>query len=604
MKNERIEKLKEKAVNLPLTPGVYIMKDVEGKVIYVGKAKNLKNRVSSYFTRIEAHNKKTYALVSHVESFDVMKTKTELEALLLERNLIREHMPQFNVLLRDDKGVCYIRLTKDEYPVFEIVNHKPSGEFFGPYYTRGTAKALLDSAGRTFLLPECNKVTKKERACLCHHLGRCTAPCVNAVSKEEYLEQIENAVRFLKGDTDAVVALLTEKMELAAERLDFEKAAFYRDRLLAVNKIKESQSIIFKEDKNAHGVAVIRSESNLAVSVLPVRNGLMLSATSFVPSAADGDGSLFFEALIAYYGAITEPPKRIYLSEQLDEIELFKAFLFEKFNKNIPVSVPKAGSVGATIVSYAMGAAKEYLIGFEKSWGESERAAEDLMRLLGLSFAPKRIEVYDISHTAGSDTVGAMTVFEDFKPQKSAYRRFAVKADVNKDDTAALYEVISRRLDDYLSGKEGFSVLPDLFIADGGEAQRNTVAKALSERGITVPVAGLKKDSHHRTKSLVTEVNEVKLASYRELWTALTRLQDEVHRFAISYHKQKRSSGVKGLSLQKIEGIGPKKARLILSHFKTLSALREATREDIFSVKGLDKKTAKLLWEAVEKGEI
>lgn len=604
MKNERIAKLKEKAVNLPLTPGVYIMKNAEGKVIYVGKAKNLKNRVSSYFTRIESHNRKTYALVSQIESFDVMKTKTELEALLLENNLIKEYMPQFNILLRDDKGVCYIRLSRDEFPVFEIVNHKPQGEFFGPYYTRGTAKALIDSAGRAFMLPECSRVTKKERACLCRHLGRCTAPCVSAVSKAEYLEQVESAVKFLKGDTDAVIKFLTDKMEAASEHLDFEKAAFYRDRLLAVNRIKESQSIIFKEDKNVDGVSVIRSESNVAVSVLPIRNGSMLSATSFVPAAADGDGSVLFEALIAYYGSAVSFPKRIYLSEPLEELELFKAFLAEKTGKSIAVTVPKSNSVGANILSYASEAAKEYLIGFEKSWGLSERAGEELMRYLGLSRPPHRIEMYDISHTAGSDTVGAMTVFEDFKPIKSDYRRFAVKAEVNKDDTAALYEVISRRLDDHLEGKEGFSVLPDLFIADGGEAQREVIARALFERGISLPVAGLKKDSHHRTKSLVTEVNEVKLSSNRELWTVLTRLQDEVHRFAISYHKSKRSSSVKGLSLQKIEGVGPKKARLILSHFKTLANLREASESEIASVKGLDKKTAKLLFEAIQKGEI
>ncbi len=605
MDKAKIAALREKAIHLPETPGVYMMKDAGGEVIYVGKAKNLKNRVTSYFTAVESHNRKTYALVSNIDRFDVMKTRTEMEALLLERNLIKEYMPQYNVLLRDDKGLCYIELVEGRFPVLRVADRKPSAKvFFGPYYTKGTAKSLLDSAGRVFMLPECGKVVPKERPCLCYHIGRCLGPCAGKVSEKDYAEAVDGAVRFLKGDTEGVAKKLTSEMEKASERLDFEKAAFYRDRLAALEKIGDSQKIIFKEAKSVDAVGVVRSESNMAVCVLPVRNGVMLSATLDVPTAADGDSSLLFQFLLSHYSSAEALPRKIYLSEPLSEAELFSDFLFEKTGKKISLTVPKKGSTGDSILSYSLENAKEYLIGYEQNWQRSERAADDLYRLLGLETAPRRIEMFDISHTAGSDTVGGMTVFEDFKPKKSDYRRFAIAADTAGDDAAATREMISRRLDDYISGKEGFTVLPDLILADGGRAQMNIIAAEVEKRGLSVPVAGLKKDSHHRTKSLVTEASEIRLADRRELWTELSRMQDEVHRFAISYHKQKRSQSVKGLTLQKIEGMGPKKARLVLARFKSMTALRAASEEEILSVKGLDKKTAKSLADALKNGEI
>ncbi len=605
MKNERLSFLREKSMNLPKTPGVYIMKNAEGKVIYVGKAKNLKNRVSSYFTKIESHNRKTYAMVSQVFDFEIMKTKTELEALFLEKNLIKENMPQYNVLLRDDKGVCYIALSNDEFPVLYITSKKPAGNnFFGPYYTRGTAKALIDCANRVFLLPECKKVSKRQRGCLLSQLGRCQAPCLSAVSKENYAVSLTGAIKFLKGDTDKVISFLTEKMNGASELLDFEKAAFYRDRLLAVNKIKETQGIIFKTAKNADGISIVKSEKNIAVSILPIRKGLMLSAVLAVPEAADGDDSLIFNYLTSYYSEKENIPQRIYLSEEIPEMELFKDFINEKSGKSISVSLPKQSTDGDKILSYSTENAKEFLIGYEQSWSLNERAGEELLRLAGLEKYPHLIEMYDISHTAGADTVGGLTVFSDFRPKRENYKRFSVKANTTSDDTAALKEVICRRLDDYLAKKDGFETLPDLFIADGGKAQLTVIQNALFERKINVPIIALKKDSHHRTKSLITEVSEIELKNYRELWTVMTKLQDEVHRFAISYHKAKRSQSVRGLSLQNVDGVGPKKARLILAHFKTMSALRASSKQELLSVKGLDKKTALKLFEAIESGKI
>ncbi|MCH5201185.1 MAG: excinuclease ABC subunit UvrC [Oscillospiraceae bacterium] len=602
--NERLPYLREKANKLPLTPGVYQMKDCTGKIIYIGKAKALKNRVSSYFRAIESHNAKTYKLVQNIHDFDFIVTSTELDALVLEASLIKLHSPKYNILLKDDKGYNYIKITADEYPriTYALQTDDKKAEYIGPYTSGYTVKQAVEEANKLFLLPTCGKKFPrdfgKERPCLNYHIGRCMGLCKGKISPEEYSEQVKQAVSYIKNGSKQSIERLTKEMEEYAERLEFEKAAQLRDRISAIQKAELSQHIYSSKKTDYDIVAAAVNMDLCSIAVVKYRGGRLIDKENFFIGEEYDPSQTREDFLIEYYSAHSNPaeiPREIYLDLDIEGRELLESYFTDRSKHKVSLLVPKRGE-GLTQVTLAKSNAEEYLSLRVGRTAKEISALEDLQKILGLSKIPNLIESYDISNMGEETRVAGMIVYRNGRPYKQGYKKFTIKYVQGIDDYACMQEVIERRFQRYLDGDEGFDQLPDLILLDGGKGHVSAVKQVLDRMGIEVSLYGLVKDDRHRTRAIAQEGGEIQINSNRNVFDLLTRIQDEVHRFSINFQRSRHKKKQYELELTRVRGIGEAKALALMKEFKTKKAMKEATPEQLAEAAKIGKDVAAELY--------
>lgn len=598
--NPKLRELREKSMKLPLLPGVYIMHDKKDKIIYIGKAKALKNRVSQYFGSQEGHTEKVRRMVENVDHFEYIITDTEYEALVLECSLIKLHKPKYNILLKDDKGYHYIKITNEPYPrVVEAKKAEDDGAtYLGPYTGSYAVRQSVDEACKIFKLPTCRRSFPRDigkgRPCLNYSIGLCLAPCRGKLPKEVYDEAIAEAKDFLRGGTNTSVARLTERMNECAERLEFEKAARLRDRINALKKMSEKQKVIMTAVEEQDVIAVAQGAGGTAFEVFRFKGGRLYDREQFLIDDMMGEPELCRAEFIKQYYAMREVPPRVTVDGAVDDSELLEQMLTEKRGKKAKITVPQKGEQ-QKIVEMCRQNAAEYLAQAKGRTGEITAAVDELGRLLGLPSPPEYIESYDISNTQGDDNVAGMVVFENGRPLKSAYRRFRIKTIEGQDDYGSMREVITRRLLEYNEHKDegkGFGRLPDLILLDGGEGHVNAIRPLIEASGLPIALFGMVKDSKHKTRAIAAGGREISLTRSRAAFTLVSTIQDEVHRFAITYHHASHGKSVIKTSLTDIDGIGPARARELLKHFKTISAVYNASVDELAAVKGMNRTAA------------
>ncbi len=592
--SERFEELKAKVLSLPFEPGVYIMKNRDGQVIYVGKAKALKNRVSQYFQSDSRHSPKTIRMVSNIWDFDIIVTETEFEALVLENQMIKKYQPKYNILLKDDKGYPFIKVTTSKpYPSFSIVD-KPGHDadrYFGPYTSRRAAYHAIDTINETLKLKTCRRVFPrdigKDRPCLNLHLGRCIAPCTGQVSAEEYAARVQEGISLLEGNDKALLADLTARMEQAAEDLRFEQAATLRDRIRAVRALGEKQKVVAGAFAELDAVAYVQGQTRGCVVVLHYLAGDLHDKEFTLldgVTAADAGEALgaFLKQYYALRGAV---PRTVLLSSPIDESEAVGEFLSSIAERKVELAVPQRGR-RHDIIRLAEKNAREEILRVETSQERRVKSLELLGHMTGMDEMPTILEAYDISNFAGQDTVGSMVVFEDAKPARSRYRKFRIEtAAQGQDDYASMTEMLTRRLQRWKDGDEKFTPLPSAFLIDGGLGHVRTAQRVLDQFGVTTPCFGMVKDDHHRTRGLVApDGREFGISTVPAVFALIGRIQEEVHRFAITYNRALGAKKVRGSSLDQIEGVGEKRRNDLLKHFGTIENIRAASVDELSRV--------------------
>lgn len=602
---EKIKELRKKAMSLPLSPGVYLMKNKEKEIIYVGKAKALKNRVSSYFASQTNMQTKVRKMVSHVDDFDYIITDSEFEALVLECSLIKQHMPKYNILLKDDKGYHYIKVTDSPYPRIQSAMQKTDdgSTYIGPYTSSFVVREAVDAAQKIFKLPQCNKVFPRDigktRPCLNFHINQCSAPCTGKITRQEYVKTVQDALNFLmKKGSDEAVNEMKEEMMKASENLEFEKAAALRDRIAAVRRITDKQKVVSDSKTEQDVFAISQTQEKTCLMVLRFDAGKLCDAEHFFLTDVEDLPKTRSEAILSFYLVRERVPAKILVDGEVEDEELICEWLTEKRGKKVSVVHPQIGE-NAKLVDMCRANAAEKLAQSVGRKGKDLESLEELIKLLGIDCADY-IESYDISHTAGADNVAGMIVFKDGLPYKKAYKRFSIKGFSGQDDYASMAEVLRRRFTHYFEEKdtgEGFGKLPDLILLDGGDGQVNAVKPVLEQMGIDVPLFGMVKDSSHRTRAIQSGGNEIAINSNRKAFTLVSNIQEEVHRFAVSYHRQKHKKNSLSTTLTKIDTIGEGKAKILLRSFRTLTAIKNATREELMSVKGITAKNAEKIAE-------
>ncbi len=597
--NQKLDELKQKANRLPLYPGVYIMKNKNGEIIYIGKAKALKNRVTQYFGAGNNHTEKVKKMVENVNDFEYIVCDSEFEALILENSLIKQNQPKYNILLKDDKGYTYIKITKEKWPRIESAKMLDnSGEFIGPYNSGFIVKETVDEVRKIFKLPSCNRsFDKPSRPCLNFHIGICSAPCRCKTSLDEYLESIESAKEFIKnGDSDKLsVDGLKKKMEIAAENLQFETAAKLRDRINAIKKIKEKQKVVCISYKAQDVISVALIGETACVAVFTYRNYRLSDKKHYFVDGFSDKKSVYSEFLQQYYINKTDIPSRILIDVE-DDFSLTERWLSEMSGRRVEFINPKQGEMLKTL-NMCLNNAAENLAEKTERTGREMSALNELATLLGLKEPPRYIEAYDNSNTSGSDNVAGMVVFKDARPLKSAYKRFKIKGFVGQDDYRSMAEVLDRRFNEYIKGEdEGFKTLPDLILLDGAKGQINAVLPVLEKYGLNINVFGMVKDSKHKTRAIATTDGDISIKSNRRCFTLITNIQDEVHRFAISYHKTLHSKNALKSELIQIDGVGKTTAEKLLKHFGSIKKIKNATITDLSAIKGLNKTTAQNIY--------
>ena len=591
-----LKQLKQKANNLPLEPGVYIMKDKAGKIIYIGKAKALKNRVTQYFGLGNQHTEKVRRMVENVDDFEYIICGSEFEALILENSLIKQNQPKYNILLKDDKGYFYIKVTNEKWPKIETAKQTDkTGEYIGPYNSGFIVKETVDQVNKIFKLPTCNRsFDTKSKPCLNYHIGICFAPCKNNISIDEYLDTLNSAKEYIKkGElTDTAIDKLKEKMELAAESLQFEAAARIRDRINAISKINQKQSVVSVGFKNQDVIATATFENDACVEVLIFRNFRLADKKHYFINGTNQKSEIYREFLQQYYLDNNDIPNRILLDTETDDFALLEKWLCEKTGRKVSLLCPKQGE-SKGLVDMCLSNAAQNLSDRTKRDIKEMAVLNELATLLGLSHPPKYIEAYDISNTAGENNVAGMVVFKDGKPYKKAYKRFKIKSFSGQDDYRSMAEVLDRRFQEYEKGEdEAFSTLPDLILLDGAKGQISAVLPVLQKHNINVAIFGMVKDSKHRTRAIATSGDDIEIKSNRFIFTFITAIQDEVHRFAISYQRKLQSKKLLSRELTEIKGIGKHKADNLLKYFKTISKIKNATKEELLQVKGINEQNA------------
>jgi len=587
--NPKLKILRAKAMDLPLQPGVYIMKDKQNKVIYIGKAKMLKNRVSQYFGSDKNHSLKVCRMVLNVDDFDYIITDSEYEALVLENSLIKQNKPKYNILLKDDKGSAYIKITGGKWPRIQDARHieKDGATYIGPYTSISPVLQTIDEVQKIFKLPSCSKKFPqdfgKTRPCLNAYIGQCSAWCKGKMSEKEYLDTLNDALEFIKGGSSRSISLLTEKMNEAAVNLDFENAAKIRDRITAIKKIREKQKVVSCKVKKQDVIAVAILNEKAVVSVLKFDDYMLKEREDFKFSDISAAEELRSEFLRQYYDSREDIPARIVIDGETEDRELLEQILTEKSGRKVEIFLPQKGDT-LKLVDMCRHNAAEKLSESTGGSGKELSALQELKDLLGLSKIPEYIESYDISNLAGSENVAGMIVFENGKPLKSAYRKFSIKTVIGQDDYASMQEVIRRRFTEYELHKdegEGFGRLPDLILLDGGQGHVSAVSKVFKEMNIQVPLFGMVKDSKHRTRAVSSGGGEIAINTQRVVYTLISTIQDEVHRFAIGYHRNMRKKNTLSSTLLGIEGIGEKRAKALMKHFTTLSAIQNADLKEL-----------------------
>lgn len=606
-REEKRRELRAKAMQLPLTPGVYIMHDKSGEIIYIGKAKALKNRVSQYFGSERNHDAKVRKMVSNVDYFEYILTDSEFEALVLESSLIKQNQPKYNILLKDDKGYCYIKISGGDWPRLSAVLQKDDDEakYIGPYLSFWSIRETVDAARKIFRLPDCNRKFPrdigKDRPCLNFYIDQCCAPCRGKVSNEDYNEAFLQALDFVKGGSSTSVRELTRRMEQAAEELDFELAARLRDRINAINKLRDRQKVVESSVPEQDVFALAQGESQTAFEVFRFTGGKLTDRESFLTEGTEPDPEARSGFLRQYYAMRDRIPPVVTLDGECDEQELVARWLTDRRGKTVKINVPQKGSQ-KHLCDMCHNNAAEYLAQRSGLQGRDASALDELRRLLGLEKSPAYIECYDISNLQGGENVAGMVVFENGRPLKAAYRRFKIKTVEGQDDYGSMREVIGRRFGEYRAKQAegdgtGFGRLPDLILLDGGRGHVNAVQPVLEEMGIEVPLYGLVKDDKHRTRAIAQSGGEISITSTRKAFTLLSTIQDEVHRFAIGYHRQQRKKSAISSTLLSIEGVGPQRAKALLKHFKTVTAVGEAELSELERAPGMNKPSAKRVYD-------
>lgn len=587
--NPKMKILRKKAMSLPLLPGVYIMKNADGKIIYIGKAKALKNRVSQYFGSQNRHPVKVRKMVENVDRFDYIVTGSEFEALVLECSLIKQHSPKYNILLKDDKGYSYIRISEGEYrKISAVFNKKDDGsEYIGPYLSSYSVRQSVDAANKIFKLPQCNKVFPrdfgKSRPCLNYYISQCCGLCTGKIKKSDYDEAVDGAIAFLKGDSRDIIADLRAKMEKAAEELDFEQAAKLRDRINSIERIKEKQKVVYKSVEEQDVFATADIDGSVCLAVLRFSNGRLFDSEHFFFDDPGDKKGMRSDFITSYYSMRDNIPKRVTVDGEVADRDLLEQWLSEKKGKKVTVFVPARGEQ-LEIVNMCRKNAEEKLAIKKGRTGREIAVLDELKDLLGLKKTPEYIESYDISHTAGQDSVAGMIVFKGGKPYRKAYKRFSIKSFDGNDDYRAMNEVLTRRFSEYEKSKdstEGFGKLPDLILLDGGVGQVHAVEPVLREFGLKIPLFGMVKDNRHRTRAISGDGGEIAINSKRQVFTLVSEIQNEVHRFSVAYHHQKHAKRGLSLSLTEIEGVGEKRASALLKYFKTMTAIKNAEVDEL-----------------------
>ena len=609
MTNERLEYLRKKASKLPKTPGIYIMKDKGGKVIYVGKSRSLKDRVSQYFHLSSDANLKTVKMVSHIEDFETIFCDTEIEALTLENVKIKQYTPKYNILLKDAKSYPYIKLTLNEdYPRISATRKRlaDGAKYYGPYSGMAIVNNVIGVLERTLQIPMCKRVFPrdigKERPCIYKQIGRCVAPCDNSISQENYYKIMQCASNVLRGNIKDAVNALTEQMYKFAENESFEDAARCRDGIEALTKLRDGQKVVGSPDDEFDIIAVYSDSLSTCISVFYIRSGIISDSDNFIYGANELTSDSGYEYMSSFitelYRKREYVPSEILLAFDFEqsELELVQEYIRGITKRAVKIRIPKKGDT-KKLCDMVMLNAKEQANQYRNSAEEDNRVLSKLGEMLGLQGAPERIEAYDISNLGSEHITAGMIVCENGKLKKSDYRIFRIKNQDGADDYSAMTEVILRRMSHLDDSTGSFAQMPDLILLDGGATHVSVIKRALSENGINVPVFGMVKDEHHKTRTIVTESEEISIAKEQSVFVFVYKLQEEVHRFTVSKMDNAKRKTLKRYSLENVEGIGNTKAKALMAHFKTLSAMREATIEEIAKVKGIGIRDAEKVFE-------
>jgi excinuclease ABC subunit C len=587
------------------------MKNSNGGVIYVGKAKKLKNRVLQYFQSGGGHTPKVAAMVSNVADFEYIITDTEFEALVLECSLIKKYRPKYNVLLKDDKSYPFIKVTREEYPRILLARkiEDDGARYFGPYLNSAVIKEAIDLIKKVFMVRSCKRVLPRDigkgRPCLNYHINQCSAPCTGKVTSEEYASLFDDVVSLLEGKHEQIIESLTAKMHEASEKLEYEQAAKFRDKINAINKMSQKQKIVSTTPGNYDVIAMAHENKTVCIQVFFMRSGKMVGRENYIFKNDETDkAQIMAEFVKEYYGMATFVPKTIILEVQIEDSSLIERWLSEKAGASISIVMPQRGekrSVVNMVKQNALEELKAYLMKTDKTKRKINDILFEIKDTLSLPKVPVRIEAYDISNLSGSDSVGVCVVFENASPSKKDYKKFNIRSVEGPNDYESIKEVLYRRLSNAAEGEEGFTPLPDLILIDGGKAHVGAASEIISFFRLDIPCFGMVKDEKHKTKGLTAKDRELYIKRQSKLFRFITCVQDEVHRFAVASHRKRHKKTAIASQLEAIKGVGKAKRTLLLNHFKSIKAIKEASLEELGSVKGVDKKTAQNIFEYFNK---
>lgn len=605
--------IQEELKKLPAKPGVYLMHDEKDEIIYVGKAISLKNRVRQYFQSSRNKGVKIDQMVTHIARFEYIVTDSELEALVLECNLIKEHRPKYNTMLMDDKTYPFIKVTVEEpFPRIMMARQmvKDKSKYFGPYTSSAAVKDTIDLLRKLYQIRSCNRNLPRdignERPCLNYHIKQCDAPCQGYISQEEYRKKINEVIHFLGGNYDGLIRELEEKMQDASENLQFEKAIEYRELLKSVRQIAQKQKITNSSGEDRDILAVAKENTDAVVQVFFIRGGRLIGRDHFYLriSGEETNGEILDSFIKQFYAGTPYIPGVLMLQEELEDQELLEEWLTKKREHRVHIRVPKKGQKEKLVelarknAELVLSTDKERL---KREEGRTIGAVKEIEKLLGLQ-GIRRIEAFDISNTNGFASVGSMIVYENGKPKRNDYRKFKIKGVQGADDYASMNEVLTRRFEHGLgereSGKEAgsFNVFPDLIMMDGGKGQVNIALQVIDRLRLNIPVCGMVKDDHHRTRGLYYNNEEIAIDRSSEGFKLITRIQDEAHRFAIEFHRKLRSQGQVHSILDDIPGIGPTRRKDLMRHFENIDALKSASIEDLKELPTMNEKSAKQVY--------
>ncbi len=602
--NPRLPYLREKTSKLTVSPGVYLMKNRDGAILYIGKAKNLKKRVTSYFRENPDYTPKVAAMVSNVYDYDFIVTDSEYEALLLECSLIKQHKPKYNILLKDDKGYHYIRISAGDYPrITTEKNTSESGEYLGPYTSGSVTREAVNEANRVFMLPTCKKSFpedfRKGRPCLNFHIKMCMGVCRGKIDSESYKKVVSQAVEYIKNGSMDSVERMESEMNAAAENLEFERAAMLRDRIAAVKKAAEKQKIINNGVHSADVVGVAEFYDGIYISVLMYRENRLWDKAVFEVEKPDAGEDILSAFMAQFYHGKADIPKVVVVDHIPEDSTLIEELLSSQAGRSVKLWQPQRGRL-YELLRLAKNNSAEYAALKNNRTGKEVIALEELGQLLGLEKPPKYIEAYDISNLSSESMVAGMIVFKDGRPLKKAYKRFNIKEQSFQNDYGSMQEVLRRRLlrigtdeDEY------FRRTPDLILLDGGKGHVNAVQPIVRELGLDIPVFGMVKDSKHRTRAIAAGGREIQINNLKSAFMLVTRIQDEVHRYSVSFMHSKHKKKVYKSELTNVKGIGEKKAAKLMLTYKTKENLKKATPEELASAAGVNIETARQLWEII-----